>query len=286
MDGRGLLTLATAGLAVALTACGGGKDPKKEALLRDSSAQPKQLIIAAEGTARDVEYSVPEEFPPGMARIVLRNDAQGSHAVQLVRFDPDHTAEEALKVASAWFMGRGPLPDWVRAAGGAPVAKPRAQSSSIQSLVAGSYLITDTESKGPPKVNGTFRVIGQRDQGNPVADARIEAYEYGFRAANLKAGKGDVLIDNKGEEPHFVEAVPLRPGKALADVRRYLQDESGEPPVVFEKAVSTPVLDGKTRQVVTLELQKGQYALLCFVPDRAGGPPHAFKGMVAEVEVR
>jgi hypothetical protein len=286
MDGRGLLTLATAGLAVALTACGGGKDPKKEALLRDSSAQPKTLIIAAEGTAKDVEYSVPAEVPPGMARIVLRNDAQGSHAVQLIRIDGDHTPEEGLKAAAAWFMGRGPLPDWLHAAGGTPVTKPRALGTSVQSLVPGKYFMTDTESKGPPKVNGTFEVTGDRDQGNPVADARIEAFEYGFRAEKLRAGKVDTLIDNKGDEPHFVEAVPLRPGKGLADVRRYLQDDSGEPPAEFKKSVSTPVLDGKTRQVVTLELQKGQYALLCFVPDRAGGPPHAFQGMVAEVQVR
>jgi hypothetical protein len=50
--------------------------------------------------------------------------------------------------------------------------------------------------------------------------------------------------------------------------------------------VSTPVLEGGAKQLITLELESGKYALLCFVPDRAGGKPHAFLGMVSEVEVR
>ena len=45
------------------------------------------------------------------------------------------------------------------------------------------------------------------------------------------------------------------------------------------------MLDGGREQVVDLELRKGAYALVCFVPDRKGGPPHAFKGMVSETVV-
>ena len=32
-------------------------------------------------------------------------------------------------------------------------------------------------------------------------------------------------------------------------------------------------------------LKKGSYALLCFIPDRQGGPPHVAKGMVSEAKV-
>lgn len=40
-------------------------------------------------------------------------------------------------------------------------------------------------------------------------------------------------------------------------------------------------------QITELDLaRKGKYALLCFVSDRKGGPPHVAKGMVAEVTVR
>jgi hypothetical protein len=46
------------------------------------------------------------------------------------------------------------------------------------------------------------------------------------------------------------------------------------------------VIDGGGSQTIDLELEPGRYAVLCFVPDREGGPPHAFKGMISEVEVK
>jgi len=49
----------------------------------------------------------------------------------------------------------------------------------------------------------------------------------------------------------------------------------------------TARIDGGTKQVIELDLDKpGKYALLCFVSDRKGGPPHGAQGMIAEVTVR
>ena len=45
------------------------------------------------------------------------------------------------------------------------------------------------------------------------------------------------------------------------------------------------MIDGGTKQVAQLELRKGKYALVCFIADRAGGPPHVAKGMLQEVAV-
>jgi hypothetical protein len=39
------------------------------------------------------------------------------------------------------------------------------------------------------------------------------------------------------------------------------------------------------RQTFEAEAESGTYALMCFVPDRKGGPPHAFKGMVSEARI-
>jgi hypothetical protein len=46
------------------------------------------------------------------------------------------------------------------------------------------------------------------------------------------------------------------------------------------------VIDGGESQVIDLQLKKGNYALVCFIQDRKGGPPHAAKGMVSEADVR
>jgi plastocyanin len=46
-------------------------------------------------------------------------------------------------------------------------------------------------------------------------------------------------------------------------------------------------IDGGTRQTTELDLEKpGKYALLYFVSDRKGGPPHVAQGMIAEIAVR
>jgi hypothetical protein len=46
------------------------------------------------------------------------------------------------------------------------------------------------------------------------------------------------------------------------------------------------VLDKGGKQVDTLELTSGSYALLCFITDRAGSPPHVIKAkMIQEVKV-
>ena len=34
------------------------------------------------------------------------------------------------------------------------------------------------------------------------------------------------------------------------------------------------------------DLKPGKYALLCFISDRQGGPPHIAKGMITEATVR
>jgi hypothetical protein len=68
-------------------------------------------------------------------------------------------------------------------------------------------------------------------------------------------------------------------------VRRYLETEKGESPVVDSKGFDTAVIEGGDSQSVELDLVAGTYALLCFVPDRAGGPPHAVKGMISEAVV-
>lgn len=60
-----------------------------------------------------------------------------------------------------------------------------------------------------------------------------------------------------------------------------------EPPLDFSNVAYTARIDGGTKQITELELaRKGKYALLCFVSDRKGGPPHVAKGMVAEITVR
>jgi plastocyanin len=135
----------------------------------------------------------------------------------------------------------------------------------------------------------TFKAEGEAGDGElPEAAATIEAYEYGFRVSGLTVGKNTIEFSNTGKEPHHVIAAPYLPGATLAAVRRAFRREGGgEPPLDFENVVNSARIDGGEKQITELDLDEpGKYALLCFVSDREGGPPHVALGMVAEATVR
>jgi len=60
---------------------------------------------------------------------------------------------------------------------------------------------------------------------------------------------------------------------------------SGPPPIDFEKAVSVGALDPGQSEVAGVRFATGSYVFLCFIEDRAGGPPHFTKGMITEYKV-
>ncbi len=80
-------------------------------------------------------------------------------------------------------------------------------------------------------------------------------------------------------------ALRFCPGKTEADVKEFVETEKGESPVDESKFFNTAIISGGESAVVDLRLESGDYAFLCFIPDREGGPPHAAKGMVAVVPV-
>lgn len=86
-------------------------------------------------------------------------------------------------------------------------------------------------------------------------------------------------------EPHNFVISPLRAGKTLADVKKYIEDDSGPPPVDFSRETISGVLAGGSIENIPLDLRPGRYALLCFASDRAGGPPHVARAMLNEVTV-
>jgi hypothetical protein len=97
-----------------------------------------------------------------------------------------------------------------------------------------------------------------------------------------------IELSNTGSEPHHVIAAPYAPGATPADVRKAFARENGPEPLLdFERSANTAIVEGGEEQITELNLEEpGKYALLCFVSDRSGGPPHVALGMVSEATVR
>jgi plastocyanin len=271
--------------SVGLTACGNDVGDKQAA------AAPTRFAVTATEAGKQLRLSVPKSVPAGLVTVELTNTGKAFHEAQLIRLDEGHTPHDALKVIAA---EGAPAPGWIHAAGGTGPAPPGGKRSATQRLRPGNYIVYDApfqnEGQGLKFGVASFKVEDEADDGAelPTAAAKIEAYEYGFRVSGLTAGKNTIEFSNTGREPHHVIAVPYRPGATLAEVRKAFRSEGGaEPPLDFENTFYTARIAGGTKQITELALDKpGKYALLCFVSDRKGGPPHVAQGMIAEITVR
>ena len=280
----GALALVAASLV--LGAC--GEDDEAEPA---AAATPNKLAITASEAGKQLRLSVPRSVPAGLVTVELKNTGKVFHEAQLIRLDHGHTPDEALRVIAA---EGAPSPAWIHAAGGTGPAPPHGSSSATQRLSPGKYIVYDApfqnQGQGLKFGVASFEVKGEAVRGGlPTGSAKVEAYEYGFRASGLRTGNNTIEFSNTGEEAHHLIAAPYKSGATLAAVRKaFARDQSGaEPPLDFEHTSYTARIDGGTTQITELQLDKpGKYALLCFVSDRKGGPPHVAQGMIAEATVR
>jgi hypothetical protein len=271
--------LSATGALLATAAIAGCGDDEEEA------AEPKVVNVEVRETGRTARISAPRSVEAGAVTIRLRNSGRRRHEAQLVKVDGGQSADDVLRVIQN--AERRGIPNWLHGAGGVGTTPPGVTGSSTQVLSEGSYYLFDTESGGRP-ATAALKVEGGGDGELPKAAGRVTARDYSFEASGLKSGKNTIVFDNAGREIHHLVAVRMRPGATIADVRRFLQTEKGRPPFVEEpnRQLSTPVLDGGTKQVTQLDFAPGKYAFLCFITDRRGGPPHVAKGMISETTVR
>jgi hypothetical protein len=284
---RTLTALAALAGLCGLPAC--GEDDKK-----DETPRTVRISISDEPGGR-FKITAPSSLPAGTAQIQFTNNGKADHEAQLIRVDGNHSLQEVLTLLD---REGAPTPSWLHGAGGVAPTKPGGTNNVIQRLQPGTYYLVDLERGGENApanaTKGAAATIQVRDDGGseaalPKTEARVTAVEYGFRPTGLHIGLNRVEFDNAGREPHHVIAFPINPGKTINDVRQAFQSErqQGPPPFDEESATGTAVLDGGTKQVALLNLPKaGKYARVCFLSDRAGGPPHVAKGMVTEVDVR
>lgn len=264
----------------------------------DEADELAVLEVAISGGGESFSIEAPEEFEAGVVEVRVTNSAEGEapHSLDLIRVDGDLGIEDVLAVVSS--EEGAPIPEELHADGGTgDIAAGESRTVTVE-LTEGRYFLIDTNSVDPETdESASFAELGAQreltvegDGGGelPETDLTITAKEYSFDVPELSAGTQRLTYVNDGEELHHVVAVPIADGATIADVEAFFGSEEepeGPPPLDFEGGDYTGVLDGGTSMVTELELEAGEYAFICFINDRAGGPPHFTKGMLQGITV-
>jgi len=274
--------LAAAGL-MGLAACG---DDNKDKGGDSGKAQTLSVSVDSQAKLQGVQ-----PLKGGLVTVNFRNGSKNPSDLQLIRVDGDHPIAQVLKVVNS--DGPTPIPTWLHGAGGVGGTKPGQTATATQVLPPGNYyVVASPETDGPSKPQTkAMKVEGGESSGElPATTATVTAKEYQFQATGLKTGKNQVRFTNDGEQLHHIIAFQVAPGKTIADLKKFFASEgrpSGPPPFVQGTDTGTAVIDGGTEQVTDLTFAKpGKWALVCFISDRKGGPPHVAKGMLTEVTVQ
>jgi uncharacterized cupredoxin-like copper-binding protein len=115
----------------------------------------------------------------------------------------------------------------------------------------------------------------------------VVASEYTFvpDPAEVAAGKISFVLVNEGQEVHFLALSKINEGHTIEEVLAFEGDaeQAGMVEnVEYDTGLAAP--GGEDEEVVTLDLEAGDYALLCFIPG-PDGTPHAFSGMAVPYTV-
>jgi len=250
-----------------------------------SAASPQELIV----TAADFHFRAPKTVPAGLTRIRLHNEGPQPHHVQLVRLAPGHTYAELVRELSA---GNFKL-SWATFVGGPEAPPVHGTTEATLLLEPGEYAMICLVSLGdhvPHFAKGmalplTVTAAVRPTTAEPTVDVRIALNEYGFDIApEISAGRHTIRVENVGTQPHHLDFVRLGPGRTAAQALDWFREMKGTPPDV--SVGGTTALAPGIVNYVTLDFVRGDYALICFVPDSKDGRSHARHGMLRQLSVQ
>jgi len=272
-------------LAIGLSgACSNKGGTAKEDSTQAKGAEPTAVTI----TATDYAFELPAQIPAGVITFKLVSNAKELHHAVVIRLDQGKTVNdmrEALKQA-------GPPPAWAHAVGGPNPSDPSGTSEATLALAPGQYAVVcfiPTPGGIPHFAKGMitgFEVTpSSGGQVNPAGDISIKLSDYAFTVSgSLTAGTHHIAVENQGPLTHEVVVAQLAPGKTAEDVVKWEAGGLKTPPPLTHFLGGISPMDRNTTASFPVTLEKGDYVLICFVPDK-DGRSHAAHGMIQKFTI-
>ncbi len=300
-----VLSLALALLVVA-TACQSDEESGSDTSGSTSVSQGATADVDFAVSGREYRFDLPAEVPGGVVTMSFENRGELRHEAGIVAVGAT-PLDQVLRDLGPALEGRGtPIPDYLVFYGGIGETAPGATSAATLDLPDGSYVLfcslADIDSvdalpqPGPPQPthynSGMARAFTVRRANVdllPAADGTVLATDYAFTLPPVTAGRRTFLFRNAGAQMHLGAFLVFPEGVDEAGARQAMDEVLAAPggprpegmpePADAAYAGPFPPRGGGTFEI---ELEHGRtYAVVCFLTDRAGGPPHAAKGMLS-----
>ena len=242
-------------------------------------------------TAWDYAFDAPDTAVAGLTEITLINKGPELHHVQLIKLG----AGKKLSDVYAALQAGGPPPAWAIEAGGPNAPAPGATAVASVELEAGRYAVIcfiPSPDGTPHVMKGMAREIvvvpatGKSSRARPTngATTTMTLSDYDFTlSAPLRAGQQQIRVRNTAAQSHEVFVVRLDAGRTPADILQWIEKHDGPPPGL-PLGGTTGIAPGG-ENILSVDLEPGEYALLCFIPDAKDGKMHVLHGMMKQVTV-
>ncbi len=102
--------------------------------------------------------------------------------------------------------------------------------------------------------------------------------------ARSRLGRHTFRVENDGPQEHDVTVLEVAPGKSQAEVLAWFNEPAKGAPAARALGGIVGIPRG-THGFFSADFHRGEYILLCFVPDEHDGKPHFQHGMVRRITV-
>jgi hypothetical protein len=242
--------------------------------------------------------TLPATLTPGLRRIKVVTTTGHAREADFVHLKPGYTLDDLVSDLNASFSTDTPdlealnrFYDSTVVAGGL-VARQNVPGLGRLTFFPGQWYAFD------PAVFPTtaeaftpFMVAGEPTGATTTFTARITAEhdtQWNPRPVSINY-RGWIKFTNKAESPHFIELAKLAPGKTYADFKAWVKAVmSGHdaPPPFGKFSLDEGLVSPGHAYTFKYDIPKGNYVVLCFMPDRETGLPHAFMGMSRPLTVK
>ncbi len=278
---------------IAIAGCAVKEAPNETAA--DSAATPAATTTAANEvtiTATEYSFDAPAEIPAGLTNFRMVDNGKELHHAQLMKLEEGKTFDDLMAGMKTMKPGTPP-PGWLIPAGGPNAVAPGSTSALTMVMEPGNYAIVCfiPDAKGVPHVaHGMAKALTVTPNPNantaePAADITVTMSDYKWDFSTpLTAGRHTLKLVTAPGQPHEFTLFQLSPGKTAADIPKYVEAGMQGPPPARPIGGVAAVATGRA-SFYTVDLQPGDYAIVCFLEDAKDHRPHFLHGMIQQIKV-